>query len=136
THQPYVTIARDERASSPQRDPGDLGCAHGLPAVSRNAGDRAARHVRRALRARPESECRDQDVDGALHRDDDLVAANQADDRARLAVERPSRVVMRYTDPDARVVLIDGNRMTMSWPGKNLTQVTDIAAAQGRVQKY
>jgi len=56
--------------------------------------------------------------------------------RGRLAVERPSRVVMRYTDPDARVVLIDGNRMTMSWPGKNLTQVTDIAAAQGRVQKY
>ena len=56
--------------------------------------------------------------------------------RGRLAVERPSRVVMRYTDPDARVVLIDGNRMTMAWPGKNLTRVTDIGTAQGRVQTY
>ena len=45
-------------------------------------------------------------------------------------------MVLRYTEPDARVVLIDGNRMTMSWPGQNLTQVTDIGAAQGRVQKY
>jgi len=56
--------------------------------------------------------------------------------RGRVAVERPSRVVLRYTDPDARVVLIDGNRMTMSWPSRNLRQVTDIGAAQGRVQKY
>jgi outer membrane lipoprotein-sorting protein len=56
--------------------------------------------------------------------------------RGRLAVERPSRVIMRYTDPDARVVLIDGDKMTMSWPGRNLTQVTDIGTAQGRVQKY
>ena len=56
--------------------------------------------------------------------------------RGRLAVERPSRVVMRYADPDARVVLIDGNKMTMSWPGKHLTQVTDIGTAQGRIQKY
>jgi outer membrane lipoprotein-sorting protein len=56
--------------------------------------------------------------------------------RGRLAVERPSRVVMRYADPDARVVLIDGNKMTMSWPARNLTQVTDIGTAQGRVQKY
>jgi outer membrane lipoprotein-sorting protein len=54
----------------------------------------------------------------------------------RLAVERPARVVMRYTDPESRVVLIDGNRMTMSWPGRSLRQVTDIGSAQGRVQKY
>jgi outer membrane lipoprotein-sorting protein len=54
----------------------------------------------------------------------------------RLAVERPSRVVLRYTDPDLRVVLIDGNRMTLSWPSRKLRQVTDIGSAQGRVQKY
>jgi outer membrane lipoprotein-sorting protein len=53
-----------------------------------------------------------------------------------LAVERPSRVVMRYTEPETRTVLIDGNRMIMSWPGRNIRQVTDIGAAQGRVQKY
>ena len=56
--------------------------------------------------------------------------------RGRLAVQRPTRVVLRYTDPDARVVLIDGDRMTTSWPSRSLTQVTDIRTAQGRVQKY
>jgi len=56
--------------------------------------------------------------------------------RGRVAVERPSKVVLRYTDPDVRVVLIDGNRMTVSWPSRNLKQVSDIATAQGRVQKY
>jgi outer membrane lipoprotein-sorting protein len=56
--------------------------------------------------------------------------------RGRVAVERPSRVVLRYSDPDVRVVLIDGNKMTMSWPSRSITQVTDIGTAQGRVQKY
>jgi len=56
--------------------------------------------------------------------------------RGRVAVERPSRVVLRYSEPDVRIVLIDGNKMTMSWPSKKLTQVTDIGTAQGRVQKY
>jgi outer membrane lipoprotein-sorting protein len=56
--------------------------------------------------------------------------------RGRLAVERPGRVVLRYTHPEGRVVLIDGNRMTMSWPSHNLRQTTNIGTAQGRVQKY
>jgi outer membrane lipoprotein-sorting protein len=54
----------------------------------------------------------------------------------RLAVERPGRVVLRYTQPPGRLVLIDGNRMTMSWPSHNVRQTTDIGTAQGRVQKY
>jgi outer membrane lipoprotein-sorting protein len=56
--------------------------------------------------------------------------------RGRVAVERPSRVVLRYSEPDVRVVLIDGNKMTMSWPSRSIKQVTDIGTAQGRVQKY
>jgi len=56
--------------------------------------------------------------------------------RGRVAVERPSRVVLRYTEPDARTVLIDGNKMTMLWPSRNLRQVTDIGTTQGRIQKY
>jgi outer membrane lipoprotein-sorting protein len=56
--------------------------------------------------------------------------------RGTLFVERPSRVVMRYDEPEQRVVLIDGDRMTMSWPARGLRQVTNIARAQGRVQKY
>ena len=53
-----------------------------------------------------------------------------------LAVERPSRIVLRYTQPDERVVLIDGDTMTMSWPSKNVRQSKDIGAAQKRIQKY
>jgi outer membrane lipoprotein-sorting protein len=51
-------------------------------------------------------------------------------------VERPSRVVLRYSDPDARVVLMDGDKMTVSWPSAKIFTVTDIGAAQRRVQKY
>ena len=56
--------------------------------------------------------------------------------RGRVAVERPSRVLLRYSDPDVRSVLIDGNTMTMVWPTRGIRQVTDIGTAQGRVQKY
>jgi outer membrane lipoprotein carrier protein len=56
--------------------------------------------------------------------------------RGQLAVERPTRVVLRYSDPESRVVLIDGNKMTLSWPSRNIRQVSDIGTAQGRVQKY
>ncbi len=56
--------------------------------------------------------------------------------RGRVGVERPSRIVLRYSEPDVRTVLIDGNKMTMSWPSRSITQVTDIGTAQGRVQKY
>jgi outer membrane lipoprotein-sorting protein len=51
-------------------------------------------------------------------------------------VERPSRVVLRYSDPDTRVVLMDGDKMTVSWPSATIFTVTDIGAAQRRVQKY
>jgi outer membrane lipoprotein-sorting protein len=53
-----------------------------------------------------------------------------------VTVERPSRVVLHYTEPEARVVLIDGKRMTTSWPSRKIRQVTDIGAAQERIQKY
>jgi outer membrane lipoprotein-sorting protein len=53
-----------------------------------------------------------------------------------VAVERPSRVILNYEEPEARVVLIDGDRLTVSWPGRHIKQVTNIASAQRRVQKY
>jgi len=56
--------------------------------------------------------------------------------KGTVAVERPSRVALRYSDPDARVVLIDGDRMTMSWPSANIRSVKDIGASQRRIQKY
>jgi outer membrane lipoprotein-sorting protein len=56
--------------------------------------------------------------------------------RGRLTVERPSRVILRYTEPDARVTLIDGNKMTIVWPSRSIRQTADITTAQGRIQKY
>ncbi len=56
--------------------------------------------------------------------------------RGTLTVQRPSRVMMRYADPEPRLVLIDGDRMTTSWPARHLRETSNIASAQGRVQKY
>ena len=56
--------------------------------------------------------------------------------RGTLAVQRPSRIALRYTDPDQRVVLIDGDTMTTSWPSQSVRQSKDIGAAQKRIQKY
>ena len=56
--------------------------------------------------------------------------------RGTLALQRPARVVMRFIDPEQRVILIDGDRMTTSWPARKLREVSNISSAQGRVQKY
>jgi hypothetical protein len=53
--------------------------------------------------------------------------------RGTLAVERPSRVVLHYAEPESRIVLIYNNKMTMTWPSR---QVMDVGAAMGRVQRY
>ena len=56
--------------------------------------------------------------------------------RGTVVVERPGRVALMYTDPDARTIIIDGDRMTMSWPSRQLRQTKDVGASQRRVQKY
>jgi outer membrane lipoprotein-sorting protein len=53
-----------------------------------------------------------------------------------VAVERPGRVALRYTAPDERVVIIDGDRLTMTWPSRGIRQTRDIGASQRRTQKY
>jgi outer membrane lipoprotein-sorting protein len=53
-----------------------------------------------------------------------------------LAVVRPDRIVLRYADPEPHVVLIDGARMTFSWPSRRIIQRSDIGAARKRVDKY
>jgi outer membrane lipoprotein-sorting protein len=53
-----------------------------------------------------------------------------------LAVERPSRVVLHYEEPEPRDVLIDGDRLTVSWPGRGIRDVTNISAANRRIQRY
>lgn len=56
--------------------------------------------------------------------------------RGTLAVERPSRIVLRYQEPDVRTVLIDGDKLTLDWPSRTLRQQSNIATAQRRVQNY
>jgi outer membrane lipoprotein-sorting protein len=56
--------------------------------------------------------------------------------RGTVAVERPARVALRYTEPDERVVIIDGDRLTIALPSRGVRQTRDIGAAQKRVQKY
>ncbi len=53
-----------------------------------------------------------------------------------LAVERPSRIVLRYATPEARILLIDQDKMTTVWPSRAIRQQTDVAAALRRVDKY
>jgi outer membrane lipoprotein-sorting protein len=53
--------------------------------------------------------------------------------RGTLAVERPTRVVLRYVEPEPRVILIADNKMTVTWPTR---QTIDVGATMKRVQKY
>jgi outer membrane lipoprotein-sorting protein len=56
--------------------------------------------------------------------------------RGTLAVERPSRMVLQYREPDARRVLIDSDVLLVSWPSKSIRRQQDIGAAMDRVRKY
>jgi outer membrane lipoprotein-sorting protein len=56
--------------------------------------------------------------------------------RGTLAVERPHRIVLRYDDPDTRIVLIDGDVMRLAWPARRLDQRTNIGASQRRIRQY
>ena len=57
--------------------------------------------------------------------------------RGMLYVQRTApapRVALHYTDPDVRTMLIDGNRMTTSWPSRNIRTKTDVSRAQRQAQ--
>ena len=59
--------------------------------------------------------------------------------RGMLYVQRTSpapRVALHYTDPDVRTVLIDGNRLTTSWPSRNIRTSSDISGTQRNVGKF
>ena len=58
------------------------------------------------------------------------------DARGTVSVERPGRVALQYTAPDARTVIIDADRLTVAWPSRGVLQTKDIGASQRRVQKY
>jgi len=53
-----------------------------------------------------------------------------------VAVERPFRVALRYVQPEERLVLINDDTMTITWPSRDIRQVKDIGASRRRIQKY
>lgn len=55
--------------------------------------------------------------------------------RGAIVVERPGRVALRYTEPDERTVIIDGDRMSVSWPAAKIRSTKDVGATQRRIQK-
>jgi outer membrane lipoprotein-sorting protein len=53
-----------------------------------------------------------------------------------LAVERPLLVVLHYEQPERRHVLIEGDRLTVTWPGRHIREATSIATINRRIQRY
>jgi outer membrane lipoprotein-sorting protein len=53
-----------------------------------------------------------------------------------VAVERPSLVLLHYEQPEQRDVLIEGDRLTVVWPARQIHEVTNIATINRRIQKY
>lgn len=53
-----------------------------------------------------------------------------------LAVMRPAQVILQYTVPERRSVLIDEDVMRVVWPSRSIDQRTPIGRAQRRIQQY
>jgi outer membrane lipoprotein-sorting protein len=53
-----------------------------------------------------------------------------------VAASPGTRVLMTYTDPEPKVLTIDGGRLTVVWPARSERQQVDIAAAQARIDRY
>ena len=41
-----------------------------------------------------------------------------------LAVQRPSKIVLHYTEPEQRTLLIDQDRLTLAWPSRGVPHQT------------
>jgi outer membrane lipoprotein-sorting protein len=47
----------------------------------------------------------------------------------------PARVLMTYTDPDVKTIVIDSQTLTIVWPGRNEREKIDITATQKRIEQ-
>jgi len=56
--------------------------------------------------------------------------------RGTLAVIRPDRIIMRYSDPAGRILLIDGDQLTVVWPSRGIKERSNIGEARRRIDKY
>lgn len=56
--------------------------------------------------------------------------------RGSLAVVRPNRIALQYSEPERRSVLIDADSMRIVWPARSIDQRLAIGPAQRRIQQY
>jgi outer membrane lipoprotein-sorting protein len=56
--------------------------------------------------------------------------------RGTLVVIRPSRVALRYSEPDIRTVIIDAGKLRVVWPSRAIDRTTSVAAMERRVHRY
>jgi len=56
--------------------------------------------------------------------------------RGTLVAAPPGRVLMSYTDPERRTILIDGKTLEIAWPARNQRETIDISHIQKRIDQY
>jgi outer membrane lipoprotein-sorting protein len=48
----------------------------------------------------------------------------------------PGRVLMTYTDPESKIIAVDGKTLTVAWPDRKERERLDISQTQKRVDQY
>jgi outer membrane lipoprotein-sorting protein len=56
--------------------------------------------------------------------------------RGTLIAAKPGRIVMKYTSPEPRTVIVNGNRLVVHWPQRDQQEMHNISQTQERVQRY
>ncbi len=56
--------------------------------------------------------------------------------RGTLVAEQPSRMVMRYSSPERKIVSVDERRLLVVWPDRPESEQLDITEIQKRVRQY
>lgn len=56
--------------------------------------------------------------------------------RGTIVAARPGRLIMKYASPDQRTVVVNGDRLVVSWPERHQREDLNIAETQQRIEKY
>jgi outer membrane lipoprotein-sorting protein len=56
--------------------------------------------------------------------------------KGTVIAERSGRMTMTYTSPEPKKVVVDAERLVVTWPGRAQREELNIADTQKRVQKY
>jgi outer membrane lipoprotein-sorting protein len=56
--------------------------------------------------------------------------------RGTLVGRRPSQVRLAYAGADARTVIVDGNRLALDWPSRNIKETRDITGTMRRAERF